>query len=73
MSSSRTNSVFYDILYNAVRSVDANHTIFVEAFYDFNYFADDSEHSNNTVAEFHFRFVCCAQFYHYDIAANYFA
>jgi aryl-phospho-beta-D-glucosidase BglC (GH1 family) len=53
-SSTITNSVFYNTLYQAVRSVDADHAIFIEAFYDFNYIVSPSTYGwTNVVYETH--------------------
>lgn len=53
-NSTITNSVFYNTLYQAVRSVDPDHIIFVEAFYDFNYIASPSTYGwTNVVYETH--------------------
>lgn len=53
-SSTLTNSAFYNTLYQAVRSVDPDHIIFVEAFYDFSYITPPSTYGwSNVVYETH--------------------
>jgi aryl-phospho-beta-D-glucosidase BglC (GH1 family) len=53
-NSNLTNSMFYNTLYQAVRSVDPDHLIVVEAFYDFNYIVPPSTYGwTNVVYETH--------------------
>lgn len=53
-SATITNSVFYNTLYQAVRAVDPDHTIFIEAFYDFDDVVSPSTYGwTNVVYETH--------------------